>query len=229
MLNKEMMLTRNGLGGYDEVIEGSITAEKIQAYAGVGFNSGKYGTCTSDKIACLYDRNNSYGVGYNGDGLVLGFSNSVVSIGSAYAIRACLKINDYLQEFYSVQSVAINADGTTLVEIWASLEPPQFAEVIRVIKEGSTMRSVVDYEEPTVYPIVCSPHCFSELRTASELSNLSAEIWVSTRQLGTSYSSTSGGYTIDVPSVGFESGKTYDFTLEYKIDAIITEDGVQTF
>ena len=224
MLNKEVLQLIPFASGidYTNKVQGSITAnlyEYIGTYIGYSKLSGLgFGSCTNSQLLCLYSYTSKYGEKsavfspdderFTINRVCCGsMSISVASIYKATAFFIQIPTGNVIgvrifakQPKYIVRHTN-DLDGTH-INYCREIHWPQVANADDIYwsKDVGEDGHNISYSDTYVEPGTDSP-VFGSVGTLEER----------------------------VPNIDLEDGKTYDFTLEYKIDAIITEDGVQTF
>ena len=216
------------LGGYDQKIEGSITAGSDGSSPQIGYQSGYFGSCTSSLILNLYDCDGYNAENRNVEGLRIELKQNIEGV-FCLSERFHIVINgEFHRSGYIVCYPTINASTSEFfTSYWVSADAPRFLLYVKNEKLDDSLSSTVKYVRACNYPVICNPDEWSNAKSQYDGANL--RLSTEKVEVGYRYGLLESGHTVDVPIVGFESGKTYDFTLEYKIDAIITEDGVQTF
>ena len=222
MFGKDCLIFSSpALPNLDQRIVGSITAGDDQGVS-QGFSRGAYGSCTSDQIDDLFDHGGLDVPNVNIQGFRLSLSSDLDGTYHALVMRFKIQINGVVRSGYCAKT-----SSPDLLSIdWISQEPPAYLAYGKTIKDSSALGTRCMYIRPVKYPYVCTPEDFYIAKTQYENSG----ICVSVRSANVGdWLAFSSGFNVDVQKVGLKSGSKYDFTLEYKIDAIITADGVQTF
>lgn len=220
-----LIFSSPALPSLGQLIVGSITAGDYQGTA-QGFLRGTYGSCTSDQINELCDNADIGLPNENVQGFRLSLSSDLGGMYHALVMRFKIHINGVVRSGYCASTSSFDIVGDLVAEQWISQEPPAYLVYNKFIKESDNLSRRCMYIRPVEYPYVCTPEDFNIAKTQYENSGLC----VSTTRVNVGdWLAFGGGYSVDVQKVGLKSGSKYDFTLEYKIDAIITADGVQTF
>ena len=220
MFNKEMMLSAKSLNGGYESIEGTLVAGANEYY--VGYMSS-FGSCTAPEVFVFYDSPTTY---YGG---VIALSNEILTVPAFYAIRCSIFVNGVERSAYITQS-AYMENTNTVSWITVSESAPTYNAYTVVAKDGGDIGSKVVASRSIEWPY---------LLTSEEVANYRNQ---QAESVAYGYTFTGREYKVDelirltdpkgldwLDVFGFVNAQAYPFTLKYKIDAIITEDGVQTF
>ena len=226
MLKKEILIsqTTRPFSGFDSRIQGTITAEQHSSMDPIGFSAGLYGECSSTEIDYAYTSSTSLG-----KTLSLAFYPSFVD----HLSYTDVYVGKYR---FNIQSVFSTDVRTFLLynKKGKLLTGYTFASCNDIAKyrSRSDVNAITECKR-VVYPKIFLEEDFVWLKQFTEESQDLSGIALSTKPLEErEYDLNTELMNPDsriVPTNLMEVGKTYDFTLEYKIDAIITEDGVQTF
>lgn len=219
MLNKEMMLTRSGLGGYDQHLEAQITAANGYvttnpgqiALTGYTYNymNSVIGSCTNQNVGYLYD---DYGQGSSVSPTLKFSLNDFVDANSITIGRFALQLGDVTHECYF--SSSRHYEAMPLYSIRATSD----------FKGTSTTVVSCDRRD---YPRMFSPDDIAwQSEQSGEIFRL---LYMSDTYIELGPIDNLDTILSKLPAYGFKAGDSYDFSVDYKIDAIITEDGVQTF
>lgn len=219
MFKKEILLPSYLKKEFDTVVTGTITAANLNS--AVGFSreeNGSFGSCTSAQIVYMYDST------IIGSYFTIKFTVPEVKAGSVASLRFHLNIPSLAYEKYaygSVSPIVIDLNN----EVSELSSQPNYISRVVTTKGGSQAGLEVISCRRCYYPVIADPDDVSWI-VDSEDEMRSLSFTKDPRDIGFEPIEI---VEVHEPLAGFEAGKTYDFTLEYKIDAIITEDGVQTF
>lgn len=236
MLKKDLLLCSKVLSGeFDKTISGKITASTWYntmapdwvdyiGYMKKTAFGGTLGSCTDSRVTGFYDNlsnGNSPDSSFYVD--VSDFSRvDALTLGRLVVYISGVEQYSCVFSRYSSSSTISSffTTFTTLLDF-----EPRYA--IRA-------KSQLKYEEKTIltcdqrtYPAMFNSDDLDWLITPEGSSDVKS-LFITDKYYAPN-STTKDAICPSPPIYGFETGKTYDFTLEYKIDAIITEDGVQTF
>ena len=226
MFKRDLLLCSKVLsGGFDKVISAKITTGTLvnpQApdwvdYVGYMKNTpygGTMGSCTDSRVTAFYDNLS------NGNSPDSYFYIRVPD----FTKENALSLGRFVIYISGVEQYSClftrGANGfTTLLDF-----EPQYA--IRAKTAFKSEESTILTCDKRTYPAMFNSDDLVWFRTAEE--NYMKSLLITDKYYAPN-STTKDAICPNPPIYGFEHGKTYDFTLEYKIDAFITEDGVQTF
>ena len=235
MLKKGLLLCSKVLSAeFDKTISAKITAA-------TGYNSmapdwvdyigymqsnpygGTLGSCTDSEVTDFYDNlsNGNSPDSYFYVNVSDFFRKNALTLGRFVLYISGVEQYSCMFLRYSSSST-VNAMFTTFTTV-LDFEP----------RYAIRTKAAYKAEESTI--INCSQRTYPEMFNSDDLA------WLLTQEgsdvkglcIADKYyapnSTTKDAICPSPPIYGLEHGKTYDFTLEYKIDAIITENGVQTF
>lgn len=221
-MNKELILCQiNSLGGYDTLKNGRMTAAVGVNQFEIGFGrSSGYGSCTLDDVWDMTDNNEGHPLG---TGLFFSqhlgaYPKSIV----ASRFKLTIPTLGFTTSGFGIIS-PVNASTNEYTD--CIFHPINFTVRKHLAKLGDVLGDMVVSSVAAVYPYIATPEDVAWVLDGSN-SEVRSISFTETHQTPGAFQSEPNGLA---PIAGFEVGKTYDFTLEYKIDAIITEDGVQTF
>ena len=226
MLKKEILIsqTTKPFSGFDSRIQGTLTAERNGTTNTIGFMAGLFGECSSTEITSAYTGSTNLG--------------KYISFGFCPSFVDHLSYTDvYVGRYrFNIQSISSTDVQTFLLynKKGKLLTGYSFASCNDIAKyrSRSDVNAITECKR-VVYPKIFLEEDFVWLKQFTEESQDLSGIALSTKPLEErEYDLNTELMNPDsriVPTNLMEVGKTYDFTLEYKIDAIITEDGVQTF
>lgn len=226
MLKKEILIsqTTKPFSGFDSRIQGTITAARNGSSNSIGFSANIFGECSSPEIDAAYTSSSNLG-----KFLMFSFSPSFIDH-SSYTdvyVGRCK---------FNIRGVSSTAERTLLLynkkgKLSTGYTFVSCNDIAKYRSRGNI--NVITECERVVYPKIFLDEDFVWLKQFTEESGDTSSIELSTKPLEErEYDLNTETINPDrwiVPTNLMEVGKTYDFTLEYKIDAIITEDGVQTF
>lgn len=225
MLNKEMLVFSSITESFTDIISGAITSGQYNdIYFGYS-SSSQFGSCTNERLTSLFD--DFSGKAATGNGASIDFVDERFTTNSVCSGKFKLTVDEFYQcEGWVIQRVSTGEANNVSRR---GIVIDEFADVPKYVIGWHAN----GYDSCTV--VFCNAISWPQVVTQEELTwllpgpfrNLSfSDTYL---EPGTYPYALSFGTGKPLPHVGFETGKTYDFKLEYKIDAIITEDGVQTF
>ena len=220
-MKKDLLLQAFLSGSYTS-ISGQITAGANEL--SIGFVRGKIGSSTATSLRQLYDA--------TANDLVQ--EHMFIWLDEFYPIEDPLvftvgRLNAVIDRIKLTEAYFVSSAFNTGGDLSRSTDVfPSDARYRLKINNVSLKTSSVLSCDAFIYPLVVTPSDVNwvagSVQQADQYTFAFSETAVAVGDY--EYNKYPQSY---LKRYGFESGKTYDFTLEYKIDAIITEDGVQTF
>lgn len=224
MLNKEILFIDTERSDvFDKKIVGQITSRYSSNVAATGYWKDHVGSCTASEILQMCDQGDSSSLEYykfllstaDFSGVTFNDPQQRAALGSFRLLIGGAIIDGFVK-------CSVSSSGSRYS--YVSIAKPRFCSLINSVKEGGALLSKCVSCEERVYPKIIT---MSDLETLNGYPDGYSLHTTDTKYLQDE--ETFYQYENQIPAIGLVANKTYDFTLEYKIDAIITEDGVQTF
>lgn len=224
MLNKENLFFVTEMSDvFDKKIVGQITSRYSSNVLATGYWKDRVGSCTASEILQMCDQGDSSSLEYykfylstaDFGGVTLVDPQQRAALGSFRLLIDGILINGFIK-------CDVSRSGRYS---YVSVSKPRFCTLLNSVKDGSSLYSKCVFCEERSYPKLVTMSDLEMLNSYPEGHSLHTTDTKYTQGENTAFFQLENQFT----AIGLEANKTYDFTLEYKIDAIITEDGVQTF